>query len=758
MSMIGTRVVRKEDPDLLTVGGMYVDDIAAENVAHATFVRSQMAHADIAGFDTSEALGVDGVIAIYTAADLGLKAAPPDMPMFNQAMTRTDLATDRIRYVGEPIAVVISETREAGADAAELVFVDYEPLEALVSMEAAATDELVIHGEAGTNTIFKIPSDAEGDIFEGCEVVVEQTFCNHRQAPCPIEPRASLSVWGTAGDGLPKLTQWSCTQFPHGTRDILMKTMGVDADHVRVITPDVGGGFGAKTGGYSEDIVVALAARKLDRPVRWVETRSESMVGLSHGRGWINTVKIGGSRDGDVEAYKFHMLADGGAYPQVGALLPMFGRIMATGNYDIPRVECSAQSVITNTVPMGAYRGAGRPEAALGIERAMELFAAEIGMDPAEVRRKNFFANDQFPLETPTGASMDTGDYGGALDKVLAAIDYDELRAEQARRREDPSALLLGLGWAAYVEIANPVTSGEFGSIEVRPDGSALVLTGSSAHGQGHHTAFAQLAADITGIPFEMIEVRHGDTDEVVRGGGTGGSKSLQTGGAAVWEASQGLVERAKEVVATMFEANPADVVLDIATGSFGVVGTPAIMASWAAVASHVQEADNAPLMHEVDFQPPGATFPFGMQLSIVEVDRETGKVTPTDHITCDDAGTMVNPLIVEGQVHGGVASGVLHALMEEFVYDDDGNPRTGNFTDYALGSAAELPMFNRIPQETPTDRNPIGAKGIGESGTIGSTPAVQNAVVDALSHLGVRHVDIPVTPERVWRAIQAAI
>lgn len=754
MSMIGTRVIRKEDPELLTIGGTYIDDVKQPDALHATFVRSVMAHADITNIDTTGAEAMPGVVAVFTADDLKLTPNPPSMPMFNQEMKRTHLASGRVRYVGEPIAVVLSETLASGADAIEQVLVDYEPLDALISPEESATNAQLLFPEAGTNVSWGFPSDAEGDIFADCEVVVEQAFHNHRQAPVPIEPRAALAIWSTADDGGEHLTQYASTQNPHRTRDSLAAAFGLEKDHVRVIAPDVGGGFGAKNGQYPEDFVVTQAARELGRPVRWIETRSESMLGFAHGRAWTVKTKLGGTRDGDVQAYEYEILADAGAYPAVGSILPMFAKTMATGNYDIPKVSVSAQSVVTNTMPMGAFRGAGRPEATLGIERVMDVFAAEIGIDPMELRRKNFIPPEAFPFTTPTGAPMDSGNYVGALDKVLASIDYEGLRADQQRRREDPDAPLLGLGWAAYVEIANPVVTPEFGSINVRSDGSALVLTGTSPHGQGHYTAFAQLAADLTGIPFERIDVRHGDTDEVARGGGTGGSRSLQAGGSAVWQATEALIETAREKAATMLEANPADIVLDTDAGAFAVTGTPASATSWADVATHVEQNDGGHLMAEADFKPPGATFPFGVQLSVVEVDRVTGRVTPIKHVTCDDAGTMVNPLIVEGQVHGGVASGILHALMEEFVYDADGNPLTANLMDYALGSAAEVPPIERIAQETPTDRNPLGAKGIGESGTIGATPAVQNAVVDALSHLGVRHVDIPLTPERVWRTM----
>jgi carbon-monoxide dehydrogenase large subunit len=417
----------------------------------------------------------------------------------------------------------------------------------------------------------------------------------------------------------------------------------------------------------------------------------------------------------------------------------------------------STVSVVTNTVPVGAYRGAGRPEAAQIIERMIDAYAAEIGMDPTDVRRKNYVQADAFPYTNALGTTLDSGDYEGALDKVLDQIDYDELRADQQRRRDDPDAKLLGLGWSSYIEITNPVASPDFGSIEVRADGSALLLTGVSPHGQGHYTVFAQIASDLTGIDFDRIEVRHGDTDLVARGNGTGGSRSLQVGGSAIKLAAESLIDEARLLAADLLEASVDDIVLDATTGTFSVAGTPAVSRSWSEVAEAAVAAHGGPFLAEADFQPEGSAFPFGTQFAVVEVDRDTGEVEVVRHVTCDDCGVMVNPMLVAGQVHGGVASGIAQALMEEFVYDEDGNPKTANFMDYALVSAAELPSFERRPQETPSPINPLGAKGIGESGTIGATPAVQNAVVDALSHLGVRHVDIPTTSERVWRAITAA-
>jgi len=758
MSILGTRVVRVEDPDLLTIGGKYVDDLAPADAVHLTFVRSVMAHALITSIDTSEAASLPGVVGVFTATDLGLEEVPPSMGLVNQKMLRTWLASDRVRYVGDPIVAIASETRQVGVDAAELVFVDYEPLDAVVDpADALEGNTLLYPNHVENNICFAVPGENDDSFFDDCEVTVTLQFKNPRLAVAPIEPRSTIAKWSKAEDGTPQLTQWATTQGAHGTRDTLAGATGTAPENVRVICPDVGGAFGGKNGGYPEDIVVSLVARVLDRPVRWHETRSENMTNMVHSRGCDFTGTLGGDRDGTMKAFRHHTLQDGGAYPAVGSVLPFISKMVATGVYKIPKLEFSATAVVTNTTPMGAYRGAGRPEATHAIERMVDVFAAEIGMDPGEVRRKNFIQPEDFPYANPAGANMDSGEYEKALDAVLSYANYTELRAEQERRREDPSASLMGLGFCSYVEIANPVNNGEFGSIEVHPDGSATVLTGSSSHGQGHHTAFAQVAADLTGIPFEKIEVRHGDTAEVVRGGGTGGSKSLQVGGSAVYKASEGVIDRAREVAATMLEANPDDIVHDPDNGTFAVTGTPARALDWGEIATHVNSVEDVALLAEHDFAGPGPTFPFGVHLSVIEIDRDTGQVTPLRHIACDDAGIMVNPMIVDGQVHGGVASGIAAALAEVVSYDEYGNPQTGNFMDYAILSAAELPSFERLEQETPTPLNPLGAKGIGESGTIGATPSVQNAVVDALAHLGVTHIEMPTTPERVWRTMNEA-
>ncbi len=757
VSIIGTSVARSEDPAFLTVGGKYIDDLAPENALFLTFVRSVMAHATLSAVATGEAKAMPGVVAVLTASDLDFDDQPGH-PMLNQSMRRPILARDRVRYVGESVAVVVSHTREQGVDAAELVEISYEGLPVVLDPQESLAGTTLLFPEAETNVSFAIPRpEFDGDIFADCEVRVDLSFRNHRLAPCPLEGRSTIARWDSDAEGREVLTQWSSTQGAHATRDTLATAMGVETDQVRVIAPDIGGGFGAKNGTYPEDIVAALVARKLQTPVRWAETRSEGMVGLVHGRGQDYVASLGGTKDGRVSAYRLHVTQDGGAYPEIGSVLPFMTSIMTSGSYDIANVEFSANSVMTNTVPIGAYRGAGRPEAAAAIERMMDLFAAKIGLDPVEIRKRNFHQPEAFPLTTPTGANMDTGEYAKALDAALEQANYEQLRKQQAERLTDPQAKLLGIGVSCYVEIANPMASGEYGSMEVRPDGSALVLTGSSAHGQGHHTAFAQVASEVTGIAFDQIEVRHGDTAEVPRGGGTGGSKSMQVGGSAVMEASQAAVDLAKEVAAQLLEANPADIVLDAETGRFSVAGTPALARSWAEVATAYKDEDGSNLRAEIDFNPPGATFPFGAHVAVVEVDRLTGEVDLLRHIACDDAGTMINPMLVEGQVHGGIASGAAQALMEEFSYDELGNPLTANFMSYPLLSAAELPSFERVPMETPTPRNPLGAKGIGESATIGSTPAVQNAVVDALTSFGIRHLDIPATPQRVWAALNSA-
>jgi carbon-monoxide dehydrogenase large subunit len=752
MSILGNRVLRREDPKFLTVGGTYVADLQLPAAAWVTYVRSPLAHGRIVSIDVEEAKAAPGVIDVVTAADVDLEPKAPDMALLNQEMRRPYLAEGVVRFVGEPVAAIVSETREAGVDAAELVVVDYNPLPVVVDPEEAAEDKILLFPDVGSNCAFEFDFGRDETLFEGCDVVVEVRIVNQRIAPCPLEVRSAAARFV---DG--RLVFDVSTQAPHGARDALAEALGLEKSEVHVISPDVGGGFGAKGGSYPEEILVAWLARRLDRSCRWVETRSESMLGLGHGRGQVQYARIGGTRDGKVLAYRLVLVQDSGAYPMIGAMLPYLTRLMAAGTYDVTKVECSSRSVVTNTVPTTAYRGAGRPEATAAIERAIDRFAAEIGMDPADVRKANLLGADRFPYSTPTGATYDIGDYHGALDKLLELADYAGLRAEQARRRRSGDVGQLGLGLSVYVEITNGIPGGEFGSVEVQADGHVVVRTGTSPHGQGHVTAWSMIVADTLGVEIEDIEVIHGDTDLVRQGVGTFGSRSLQTGGVAVNQAAGEVVDKAKELASDLLEADPADIVHDKASGRFHVVGTPAIARSWSELATAAVERDGTPLLAEVVFNPDGPSFPFGAHLAVVEVDTETGGVVLQRHISVDDAGRILNPLLAEGQIHGGVAQGAGQALFEEFRYDEDGNPLTGNLADYGMPSAAELPSFESNFMETPTPMNVLGAKGIGESGTIGSTPAVQNAVVDALSHLGVRHVDMPVTAERVWRAIEAA-
>jgi carbon-monoxide dehydrogenase large subunit len=750
MSILGNRVLRTEDPKFLTVGGKYLDDLPIDGALHVTYVRSTVAHARLASVDTSEAAGAPGVVGVFTGADVDLEPLPPAIVMLNQAIRTPFLARDVVRFVGEPIVAIVSETRAQGVDAAELVVVDYDPLPAVVDMEAALTDDVVLHADAGTNLILDLQFGRSDDLFEGCDVVVRQRIVNQRVAPCPLEVRAAAATWE---DG--RLIHYACTQMPHGVKETLGSVYGLAPEQIRVIAPDVGGGFGAKGANYTDELMMGWLARRVGRPVRWVETRSESMVGLGHGRAQIQDAEMGGTRDGKVLAYRLTVIQDSGAYGWFGAVLPFMTRTMLSGVYDIPKSEFNSKSVLTTTTPTVAYRGAGRPEATAAIERMIEMFASEIGMDPADVRRKNLITNDRFPFTTGVGTEYDAGNYERALDLVLEASGYQDLRAEQKRRRESGDVKQLGIGASIYVEITNYGGSGEFGAMEVKPDGTAEVRTGTSPHGQGHETAWAMLASDQTGIPIDKIKVIHGDTDLVPTGGGTAGSRSLQAGGVAVHQAAVQLVDKARQLAADLLEANPDDLVLDKVGGTFHVAGTPTAAKSWGDLAGAA--AGDGGLHAEVDFKPPTATFPFGAHICVVEVDTETGKVVVQRMVAVDDAGRILNPMLADGQIHGGLAQGVAQALLEEMRYDEDGNPVTSNLADYAFISAAELPSFETVRMETPTPVNELGVKGIGESGTVGSTPAVQNAVVDALSHLGVRHVDMPATPERVWQAIAQA-
>jgi carbon-monoxide dehydrogenase large subunit len=757
VSILGTRVVRTEDPLFLTRGAVYTADLTDERLTgavHATFVRSPVAHARITAIDTSAATEMPGVVAVLTADDLGeVPVQRPMMPAYPDAMAQPVLARGVVRFVGEPVAVVLTEDPWSGEDAAELVAVDYEPLPVVVDPREAEAGEVLLFDEHGSNVVVTRGS-AEGsgeDFFAGCEVVVSQEIVNQRVAAAPLEVRAAAAAWGDDG----RLTLWMPNQGAQGTKSSVRRMLGLDDAGLRIITPDVGGAFGAKFGADVEHAVVALAAREVGRPVTWVETRSENMVGMVHGRAQLQTVTIGGDRDGTIKAYRLHVIQDAGAYPKFGAVLPNLTALMAPGVYDIPALETSFVSVVTNTTPVGAYRGAGRPEATAAIERAVDLFAAEIGKDPAEVRRINLVAPFTEPWTSKGGAVYDSGDFPAALEKVLEAADYRGLRAEQAARRERGDLRQLGFGLSVYVEITGGGAEAggpqENATVEIHPDGSATILTGTSPHGQGHPTVWAMLASEELGIPIERISVRWGDTDLVPKGGGTGGSRSLQLGGAAVRQAAAELLELARSRAAERLEVDPQDLVLDRERGGLQVAGVPG------AGVTYGELAEEERLFVYSVFGQPGATYPFGAHVAVVEVDVESGKAELARLVALDDAGVIVNPLLAEGQRHGGLAQGAAQALLEEVRFDADGNPTTTTFADYPIVSATELPSFELVASETPTSYNPLGAKGIGEAGTIGATPAVQNAVVDAVAHLGVRHIDMPTAPMAVWRAIQAA-
>lgn len=755
-SILGTSVRRVEDADLITGASTYVGNLRLDSLAHVAFVRSPLAHALVTGIDTAEAAAAPGVLAVHTAADLDLPAHHGLM-VLNPELPRPPLATDRVRFVGEAVALVVAETRAAAVDATELVEVDYEPLPAVTDPEAALAEGAELQfPEYGSNLAAGLRGP-DGDPLEDAEVVVRVRMENQRVAAVPLEGNAIVADPRSDGDDGYALTLHVSTQMPHGFHNQLCQVLGLDPGTVRVIAPHVGGGFGAKAGLLAEHTATVGAARALGRPLAWVETRSENLVSMPHGRGQVGYYELGLTRDGRMTGLRARVIGDAGAYAGFGGALPLhMTYLMATGVYDIPKVRYDAASALTNTTPMGAFRGAGRPEAAAHLERLVELAAAELDMDPVELRRRNFLAPDAFPHTTPTGATYDVGDYDLPLREALRLVGHDELRAEQARRRAAGDPVRLGLGMSVYVEVTAGGGGGEYGSVTVHADGSATVSAGTSAHGQGHATSFSMLVSDRLGIPLDRITYVQSDTARVPRGAGTGGSRSLQLGGTAVSEAAHELYERARTIAATLLEASAEDVEITD-DGTFGVAGVPGgPTVTWTEV--HRRAGETGETLHVgLDSEQAGATFPFGAHVSVVEVDTDTGRVVPLRHVAVDDCGRILNPLLVEGQQHGGMAQGIAQALYEQVRYDDEGQPLTSSLAAYTIPSAADMFDFEAATTETPTPLNSLGAKGIGESATIGSTPAVQNAVVDALADLGVRHVDLPCTPERVWRAVAAA-
>ncbi len=745
-SILGTEVRRVEDLELLLGQGTFVDNLDDRGVAHAIFVRSPFAHARIVRIDTSEAAAAPGVLGVFTSDDLG-RAPLSGFADVNDQAGRAALAVDKVRFVGDPVALVVAGTRAQAMDAAELVDVDYDDLPAVSDMEAALADDAPLQFEAiGSNIATSRAAKSTADVLDDAEHVTRVRMVNQRIATAPIEGNAILAR--PTDDGM---AIWVSTQHPHMARDLLAQALGLEPERVRVVAPHVGGAFGGKAGSGPDHAAIALAAQKLDAPVKWTETRSEAMLSMQ-GRGQVQYAELGLRQDGIITGLRMRVLGECGAYAGFGGALavgPTY--MMAQGPYVIPRLRFDAIGVMTNTAPVGAFRGAGRPEASAALDRILDMAATELGIAPEEIRRRNLIPSDQFPYQTQTGVTYDNGDYLVPLEEALRIADVESARTEQQRRIDAGESKLLGIGVATYVEITG-FGGSEFGSVQIHDDGSATVMSGTSSHGQGHATSFSMIVADRLGIPLDKITYRQSDTAIVRTGGGTGGSRSLQLGGNAVSKAADELHEKALAVAARMLEANVDDVTLD--DEGFGVAGVPDTHVSWPELAAYAHEHDDG-LGVDTDFTQNGATFPFGAHVAIVEVDVETGQARPLRHVAVDDCGRILNPLIVAGQQHGGAIQGISQALWEEMLYDEQGTPITSSFADYAIPTAADGITLEASNTETPTPVNPMGAKGIGESATIGSTPAVQNAVVDALKHLGVRHIDLPCTPERVWREIQ---
>jgi carbon-monoxide dehydrogenase large subunit len=772
-AMLGSPIKRREDPRLITGQATYVDDIKLTGMLHMAVLRSPYGHARINSINTEAARNQPGVVAVYTAEDLkgavgDIAVAVPLGKMTEGMGIRKPLAEGKVRFFGDPVAVVIAESRYTARDARDLIEVDYEPLPAAIDVEKAMQPGApLLYEQFGTNVAFSMhPSTDDIDkVFEQTKadggVVVKERIVNQRLAPVPMETRGVVAEYHKA---LKTLTIWSSSQIPHLLRNILAATVGLPQHQVRVIVPEVGGGFGCKLNVYPEEIVAAFASMKTGLPVKWIEDRSENMAATIHGRDQTDYVEVAATKDGKVTGLKVHGISDLGAYSQLftDVIMIAFGFPVACGAYDIPNIYLSADIVFTNKAPTDAYRGAGRPEATFVAERAIDLVARELGKDPAEVRRLNFIKPDQFPYKSAAGAVYDTGNYEGALDKALEIADYKGLRAEQTRRRASGNGKLMGIGISSYIEICGfgpkgsaPVGLYESARMRIEQSGTVMVYTGSSPHGQGEETTFAQIVAEEYGIPVDNVMIMHGDTDSTPEGRGTYGSRTTAVGGSAVYTAAQRLKEKMKQIAAHMLEASASDVTLE--DGKFSVAGSPQKSVSFAEVALTANLSNTlAPgiepgLETTVFWEPDACVFPFGTHICVVEVDKDTGEAEITRFIAVDDCGRQINPLLVQGQVHGGIAQGVGQAMIEGVVYGEDGQLLTGTLLDYAMPIASELPNFELDHTITLTPVNPLGVKGVGEAGTIGSTPAVASAIADAL---GVAHVDMPFKPEKLWKVI----
>ncbi|MFN8593308.1 MAG: xanthine dehydrogenase family protein molybdopterin-binding subunit [Thermomicrobiales bacterium] len=775
----GASVKRREDPRLITGSSVYVDDLRLADMVHVVIVRSPLAHARIKDIDTSEARTMPGVVAVLTAEDLAplLKdkypvtayegpGERPEDQAYDKDHEEQDadipvphvepLAMGTVRYVGEPVAAVIAETREQAVDGAAAVNVDYEPLPAVVDpYEARQPGAPQLYPNVRNNISVRFHTD-HGDAaaaLANAPVKVSAKIRATRCHPVPMEPRGTVAAPDPITRGL---TIWVSNQGPHGFRNEIAAAFGLAQNQVRAIAPEVGGGFGSKFGAYPEDFVAAAAALLLKRPVKWIETRSEHFIATNHGRNQIGEFEVGADENGRIQALKARVTLDSGAYPK--ALdLAWCTWVMSTGPYEIPNLDYMVEGVYTNTMANGAYRGAGRPEATFYLERLMDLVADEAGLEPSAVRRVNFITPDKFPYHTLSGERYDTGEYEKPLDHALKVSDYAALRQQQAELRKQ--GRYLGIGLASYVEICG-FGPWESGTVRVEPGGEVTIFTGISPHGQGQETTFAQLAADWIGADFDKVVVHHGDTGNTPHGNGTGGSRGLAVGGAALVMALNTVKDKAMKIAANALEAAAED--MELVDGKYRVKGVPGGGLSLAEIAALAYGSSlpmdlGAGLEATEFFKPEDETFPFGTHIAVVEVFPETGEIELQRYVSVDDCGNIISPMLVTGQVHGGLAQGISLSLWEELVYDTSGELMTGTLNDYAIPKAHNLPNFETHHTTTTTPINPLGAKGIGEAATIGATPTIANAVIDALEPFGITHLDIPFTPEKVWAAINEA-
>jgi aerobic carbon-monoxide dehydrogenase large subunit len=779
-AVVGSRKLRREDPALLTGEARFVDDLVVPGALHAKVVRSPYAHARIRSIDTTEAQAMPGVVAVFTGADLREDWANPlpcAWPVTDDMKSpeHWPLAIDEACFVGEGVAVVVAETREQACDAMEAVVLEYDELSVVLDLENAASDSALVHESLGTNRSYTwslVPDAAAVDrAFAEAQHTIKERYLQQRLIPMAIEPRGVCVMPEPYGGDF---TIYSATQIPHILRVMLGITLGLPEHKLRVVAPSVGGAFGSKLNVYAEEALCLALANRLKRPVRWNEERIENAQATTQGRGMIQEIELAADADGKVTAVRANLLADMGAYLQlVTPGIPLLGAFLYHGVYDVPAYSFTCTSVFTNRTPTDAYRGAGRPEATYAIERAMDALARKIGMDPAEVRRRNFIAPDKFPYDSAAGLTFDSGNYAEALEKALHLVDYEELRKAQADRRNEGSTTRLGIGLSSYVEMCGLAPSRvlaslnysaggwEAATVRLLPTGKVQVVTGTTPHGQGHETSWSMIVADRLGVDPDDVDVLHSDTAVSPHGMDTYGSRSLAVGGTAVFMACEKVIDKARAIAAHQFEAAEED--LEFVDGEFQVKGVPARSMPLAQVAFEAFTAHNLPELVEpsleasVTYDPPNFTFPFGTHVAVVEVEEDTGRVRLVRYTAVDDCGNQINPLIVEGQVHGGVVQGVAQALFEEAVYDDNGQLLTSTLIDYLVPSAAEMPGIETASTVTPSPTNPLGVKGVGEAGTIASTPAVMNAVVDALAPLRVTELDMPASPQRVWDAIQNA-